>query len=150
VIDDVQPPEVVAGEKGRDELVEAADGLKNEVARLRLAVEQLGRRQDQTEKVSTRTALLAGVLAALVLFIGFVAWQQSETADDVRATQERLGTLTQQSLCPTFALLLGGYDPSTRAEGAARQQYIATFDRFRAAYDALGCIGPVVPPRTDR
>lgn len=139
---DDQVPAVAVGEEP-DDLAAAAGGLRNEVSGLRLDVQQFGRRLSRTERVSGRTVLFVGALAVLVLLVAFVAWQQHET-------QQRLEDVTQQSLCPTFALLLGGFDPSTRAEGAPRDQYVATFESFRRSYEVLRCEAPLVPPRTDR
>lgn len=139
--DDQVPAVAVGGQP--DDLAAAAGGLRDEVAGLRLDVQQFGRRLTRTERKSGRTVLFVGALTALVLLVGLVAWQQA-------ATQQRLEDVTQQSLCPTFALLLGGFDPSTRAEGPARDQYVATFASFRRSYDVLRCEAPFVPPRTER
>lgn len=124
------------------DLARSADDLRDEVKQLRLAVVQLGARTARAEKVSIRAATAAAVLLLLVGLIGWVVWQQRQTAD-------ALESLTQRSLCPVFALVVGGYDPSTRPEGPAREQYQRTFEVMRQAYGELRCASPLVPPRED-
>lgn len=133
----------------RDDLVAAARELKAEVAELRQDMQVLNRRTTRAEKVSGRAkkasgraSLTAGVLLVIVALLGGTVWQQYQISG-------RLELLTQRSLCPLFALVVGGYDPSTRPEGVARDRYVATFASFRVAYDELRCIAPLVPPRIE-
>lgn len=124
------------------DLARSADDLTGEVRGLRLAVEQLDRRTARAELVSGRAAAAAAILLLLLGLMGWVVWQEQQTA-------ARVESLTQRSLCPVFALVVGGYDPQTRPEGPARDRYIATFEVMRVAYDELGCVAPLVPKRED-
>lgn len=124
------------------DLARSADDLREEVGRLRLAVEQLDVRTSRAELVSGRAAGAAASLLILLALMGWVVWQQYQTAT-------RLESLTQRALCPVFALVVGGYDPSTRPEGEARERYSENFDVMRGAYDELRCAAPLVPPRVN-
>lgn len=124
-----------------DALAASADELREEVARLRLAVQQLDRRTKRAELVTSR--VVAAIVVLLVL-LGLVGWS---VAAQVR-TAERLGAVVELSLCPTFALVLGGYNPESRPPGEARDRYERSFSVMRDAYTQLGCTSPLVPPRT--
>lgn len=106
------------------------------------AVSDLKPRVERAERVSFRTAVVGLVLIFLVFILGWVAVNQQQTAS-------RLDNLVQHSLCPVYALVVGGYDPSTRPAGASRDTYNHTFDVMRGAYADLGCTNTLVPPRTD-
>lgn len=127
----------------REDLAVAARELKGEVADLRDAVDNLVIRTTRAERATFRTALAAGVLLVVVALLGWTAYAQYQTS-------QRLEGLIQRALCPVFALVVGGYDPTTRPEGPARDQYVHTFEVMRAGYDELACRGsaPLVPPRT--
>lgn len=53
------------------------------------------------------------------------------------------------ALCPAYAVIVGGYAPSTRAVGSDRDAYITAFTGMRTLYNNLGCSPtyPVVPPK---
>jgi len=63
---------------------------------------------------------------------------------------ERLEGVVQQAICPENAFLLGGFDPSTRAEGPARQAYIESMAGMAAGREVLNCTDKLVPPRITR
>ncbi|MFR9807055.1 hypothetical protein ACL02T_32880 [Pseudonocardia sp. RS010] len=127
-----------------------AGELADEVSQLRAAVEGLSkgqealdRRTGRAERLSVRTALAGAALGILIL-LGIVL------VTEQRSTQEQLDGLVQQSLCPTFQLLVGGYDPTTRPPGEARDKYEDAFAQIREALAALHCTGGLVPPRIER
>lgn len=123
--------------KPAPELSSSVADLKEEVHRLRLAVEQFEPRVSRAERVSTRTAFAAAIIAVLVIAVGFVAYR---------------GIVTDQrvdGLCPILALVVGGADPETRAPGPDRDQYVQALDVMRKAYSDLGCTTPLVPPRQE-
>lgn len=136
--DQISPAE----EHRRDDLATAARELKGEVAELRLSVEQLDDRTKRAER-ATRTGMwVSGLLLVVVALLGWVAAQQYQTA-------VRLDGLVQRSLCPVYGLVVGGYDPTTRAAGPDRDKYEANFAVMRRAYDELRCSPTsLVPPRT--
>lgn len=136
--DQVSPAE----EHRRDDLATAARELKDEVAELREAVETLTPRTVRAEFVAR-----VGIALALALVLGgaVLGWNIIQQ----RHTSDRLESVTQSALCPVFGLLLGGYDPNTRPEGPARDQYMQTFEVMRGAHEALACRGPLVPKRED-
>lgn len=128
-------------EDSADRLAGDVAGLSERVDKLSLSLDQLGRRTSRTERLTTRNALVAALLVAALLIVGWVAYGQQQTAN-------RLGDVTQLSLCPVFKLVLGGYDPQSRPAGDARAQYEQQFSVMRDAYARLQCTGELVPPRT--
>lgn len=124
-----------------DRLGEKVDGLGVKVDRHTASLKELGERQTRTERMSTRTAVAAVIAVAILAAGAWLGYRQFVLAEEQRR-------VTQEALCPVFGLLLGGYDPSTRPEGPARDQYIATYDTFRTSYGALRCTAQFVPPRT--
>jgi predicted RND superfamily exporter protein len=116
-------------------LSEQAEGLKDEVRGLRLAVEQMEPRIKRAERVSIRTAMAATIVLLLAIAVGFVGYR---------------GILTDQridGLCPILALVVGSADPESRAPGTDRDQYVVALNVMRQAYSDLGCTTPFVPPR---
>lgn len=138
------PDDVSAAEQARrDGLAVTAAELKGEVGALKLAVEQLGERTGRAERASFRTMLFATVLLVVVALLGWVVWQQSQT-------NGRLEQLVQRSLCPVYGLAVGGYDPSTRPAGPARDKYNQGFAVMRDAYAELHCsVDSLIPKRQD-
>ncbi len=116
--------------------------LKGEVRGLRLAVEQFEPRVTRAERVSTRTAMAATIIAILVVAVGFVGYRGIRSDQEIAQTNQRV-----DGLCPILALVVGGYDPETRAAGPDRDEYIKSFVVMREAYSNLGCTTPFVPPR---
>jgi hypothetical protein len=131
------------------------DDLGVKVDRQTEALQELGERQTRTEKVSTRTAVAAVIAIAILAAAGWLGYKQVVTSGQlaqVVAEQQRAAEdqrrVVQDALCPVFGLLIGGYDPTTRPEGPARDQYEQTYATFRKSYDALHCTSQLVPPRT--
>ena len=129
-----------------DERVGRLDGdlVKNTEAmdRLTVAQQQLADRMDRSDR--DRRWFTAAILAVVVIVVGvgLVAVRAERTARE----QEQL---RNEVLCPLYGLILGGYDPTTRPEGDARQKYEDTFVIIRQGYGVLRCTSPLVPPRSD-
>lgn len=132
-----------------DELSAKAEALTGEVAGLRTATDRLGERiaglredfgkladrQSTSERRGVFVAAMLVIAIALTALIGVVAWRGIVTDRRVDA------------ICPVLALAIGGYDPTTRPEGDARDRYVASFEVMRQSYAGLGCTSPIVPPR---
>lgn len=134
----------------RDELAAAAAELKEEVAGLKLAVEQLTERTCRAERASFRTMFAAVILLVVVALLGWSTYAEFQTA-------ARLDAVINNALCPVYALFVGSYDPSTRPlnpdgsyKGSPREKYDAAFlspQGINAAYASLRCTTVVVPKR---
>lgn len=109
-----------------------AKELTEEVHKLRGSVDNLGPRVRRAEWIS-----LICVVVVLIAMVGFQLIRQNDTNRRI------------DGLCPLFALIIGGADPSSRPEGPARDQYTETIRVITQAYGQLGCIDPLVPPRTE-
>lgn len=109
--------------------------LRDEVQKLRLSVEQFEPRVRRAERVSVRTAVASVIVLILVASVAYVGYRNIVTDRRV------------DGLCPILALVVGGADPSTRAPGPDRDQYIQALNVMRQAYSDLGCTTPFVPPR---
>jgi hypothetical protein len=138
-----------------DDLGTQADKLGRKVDRLTETLKELGERQTRTERLSTRTAVAAVIAIAILAGGSWLGYRQVVTSGQLsmvvgeqQQTAEDQRRVTEDALCPVFALLIGGYDPSSRPEGPAREQYERTFQTFRTSYDALRCTTQFVPPRT--
>jgi hypothetical protein len=133
-----------------DALAVRARELRDEVAELRLAVQQQGERLATNERATNRGHVAIFVLVALLAVLGWIIWETHQNA-------ERLEVVTQQSLCPFYGLIVGSYDPASRAlnpdgsyPGSAREKYDQGFQVMRGAFGALGCHGSdVLPKRAD-
>lgn len=133
-----------------DELIAVGRELRDEVSELRLAVKHLDERTNRTERTTSWTGVAILILIGLVAALGWAIWQNHQTA-------QRVEELTQSSLCPVYGLVVGGYDPTTRAlnpdgsyPGSGRQKYDQGFDVMRSAWAALGCSSQdVIPKRID-
>lgn len=140
-----------------DELISAADRLGERVERLDLTVKHLSERTERTEKVTGWTGLAILIVIGVLAALGWAIWQNHLVSDRVEQTSQRVETLTQRSLCPVYGLVVGGYDPTTRAlnpdgsyPGSAREKYDQGFDVMRSAWAALGCSSrDVIPKRVD-
>lgn len=131
-----------------EQLAAHARALTDNVAQLKLSVEQLDRRTGQNEKVTV--AVVVGLLLDLVLSVvaAFLLATQYSTNDRLQAAIERETKTREEALCPLYGLIVGSYNPTSRAEGAARDAYNAAFDRLREAYAVLECKTTPVPPRS--
>lgn len=122
------------------ELAERANALADKVSGLSLAVTQIGRRTDRSEKLTLAVGL--GLALDLVLS-GVVAF----ALNGLYAVRDREDATRQQALCPLDSLILGSYAPDSRPEGEQRNKYVAAFGEMRVAYESLNCRGDLVPPR---
>lgn len=112
-----------------------------------LALNQVHDRQDRSERKNRFLVLGAIVLLGGFMLLGWVAWQQHRTS-------EQIGRVVQESLCPVFALVVGGYNPDSRPlnpdgsyEGSPRQVYIDNHLIMKGAYARLECRdAALVPP----
>lgn len=126
-----------------DVLARRAELLRDQVADLTVQVRQLNERAAETERRGVHAVYALIFLGLVLLMLGTVVWQQQRTA-------ARLEQVVQHSICPVYGLVLGGYDPETRAEGDARRRYEAGFVVMRDAFAALNCTTPLVPPREEK
>lgn len=118
-----------------NKLTAQAAELKEEVAALRAAVGRFEPRIKRAEKVSIRTAVATMFVLVLTLSVAYVGYRNI-------VTDKRI-----DGLCPILALVVGGADPSTRAPGPDRDQYVHALEVMRQAYSDLGCTTPFVPAR---
>ncbi len=118
-----------------DDLGDRAEQLRAEVAGLRTDVQSL---RDRTVRGEKRLLHLALSVVLVLLLAGATA----VTAYRGLATDRRV-----DSLCPVLALVIGGFDPSTRPAGPARDAYVANISVLTRTYGQLGCTDPLVPPR---
>lgn len=129
------------------ELGRKVDRLTDAVDRLDKSHNQLATRTGAVERRSVRT-VVASVLAVAILVIGgWLAYTQVVTNSRLDAVVTDQQKVTQQVLCPVFALLLGGYDPETRPPGEARVRYVETFEEYSRIFARLECTTELVPPR---
>lgn len=131
-----------------DRLAVQVEQLKVEVRELNDRQDETDRRQDRSDRMSMRTALVLGLVVLLAAVVGLIVYQQIVTRSEVSSVVDRETTTRVKVLCPVFALVLGGYDPSTRPDGPARQQYEDNFRVMGRSYDLLACQDPLVPRRT--
>lgn len=131
-------------------LVAQAKALVERVGVLSDAVEELDKRSARSQRVTI--GVVFGLLLDLVLSVAVIATlaTQINTNERLQATIDREAATREQALCPLYSLIVGSYNPDSRAEGEDRQQYEATFAAMRAAYDSLDCPGGVVPPAQPR
>lgn len=131
-------------------LVAQAQKLAETVGALVTAVDKLDERTNRSERIVI--GVVFGVLLSVVLSIavGLIVWTQINTNGRLQATIDREAATREQALCPLYSLIVGSYNPGSRAEGEDRQQYEATFQAMRDAYDSLDCPGGVVPPAQPR
>lgn len=136
-------------ERAGSVLAEQAKVLADTVGALALAVDQLDRRTNRSERMTIAVAfglvidLILSIAVALLIGNLFTLNGQLQTA------VAREATTRQQAICPLYALLLGSYNPSSRAEGADRDAYNKVFITLRDGYESLDCVSPIVPPRID-
>ena len=114
-----------------------------------LALNQVNDRQDRSERKGRVLAMVAVALLGGFLLLGWVAYQGYRT-------DRQVTSVVQGSLCPVFALVVGGYDPDSRPlnpdgsyEGSPRQAYIDNHLVMKDAYARLECRDTeLVPPRS--
>ena len=140
----------MTAEEARVELAVQAQALADTVGVLAEAVDNLNRRTNKTEKTTILVALGLAVDLVLSIAVAVLVWSQITVSSDLQAAIARETSTRQDALCPLYGLLLGSYNPTSRAEGPARDQYNEAFQVMRAAYNSLDCESPVVPPRADQ
>lgn len=130
----------------RDLVAEVAR-LTTRTEELTTAVENLDLRAAKAERISKGAAFIVILAVVALLALGWVAAGQQATAN-------RLESLIQRSLCPVFALVVGGYDPTTRPLnsdgtyiGSPREAYDKNAKVMQASYSELDCASPIVPKR---
>lgn len=131
-------------------LVTQAAALTEKMGVLTDAVLELDRRSNRNQRVVI--GVVFGLLVDLVLSVAVVLTLASlvSTNDRVQAAIDREAATREQALCPLYSLIVGSYNPGSRAEGPDREQYEKTFVAMRAAYDSLDCPGGPVPPAQPR
>lgn len=140
-----------------EELKRTTRALDEDVKRLHdsvdqntLALTQVHRRQDRSERKNRWIVAGAVLLLGGFLMLGWVTLQQYETA-------QRLSGVVDKSLCPLYGLIVGSYNPETRAlnadgtlAGSDREKYIRSYEDpnvgMFAAADALECKGNILVP----
>lgn len=137
-------------EEARVALVTQAQALADTVGVLADAVDNLNRRTGKTERTTIFVVLGLAVDLVLSVAVAVLVSSQISVSGDVQAAIAREASTRQDALCPLYGLLLGSYNPTSRAEGTARDQYNEAFRVMRGAYDSLDCATPVVPPRVDQ
>jgi len=140
----------VTDEEARVELATQAKALADTVGVLAEAVDNLNRRTNKTERNTILVALGLAVDLVLSIAVAVLVTSQISVAGDLQSAIARETSTRQNALCPLYGLLLGSYNPDSRAEGPARDQYNKTFQVMRDGYDSLDCANPVVPPRADQ
>lgn len=139
-------------------LTEAAKSLSETVAELTNSVTELWVRSKR-QKLGLIVGL-AGLFADLVLSVVVITVlhdqdvanaQLAEAIVQQKELVSRQETVRSEVLCPLYALIVGSYNPTSRAAGENRAQYEAGFTAMRNQYRALNCsiapIPPAQPPR---
>lgn len=131
-------------------LVEQARQLADRVGGLSLAVEQLDKRTNRSERITIGVVFGLALDLVLSIAVAIVLSNQVSTNARLQGAIDREQLTRQEAVCPLYSLLLGSYRPESRAPGVDRDQYNATFDVMRKARDTLECAGPLTPPATPR
>lgn len=137
-------------EEARVALVTQAQALADTVGVLANAVDNLNKRTGKTERTTIFVALGLAVDLVLSVAVAVLVSSQISVAGGLQSAIDREALTRQDALCPLYGLLLGSYNPQSRAEGSARDQYNQVFEVMRGAYASLDCANPVVPPRVDQ
>ncbi len=121
-----------------DDLAARVSALADKTSRLREDVAGL------REQLAVTRGRIWWVLVAMVVAFGMAGGIGITALNTAKANSRVDG------LCPMLALVVGGYDPSTRAAGPDRERYEASFRVMRQAYVDTGCaaVSPLVPRRT--
>lgn len=148
-------------------LTAVAEALERRESKVQRAVEDL---RDEVEVQNLHNthkirwviaaAAFAVIVSALVL-VGYLKQQdtssrvvglveaQAQTTARLEKIVSQQEVIRNQVLCPLFRVLLGGYQPETRAPGPDRDKYETAFAEMRDQYSVLQCVGDLVPPRSD-
>jgi hypothetical protein len=134
-------------------LAVVAAELGAEVARLTAASEaQAHAISVLTAEVKTRTwktTLKIRWMVALVILDLVLSGAMLVGYLKINTLVDSQESVRAQVLCPFYKVILGSYQPETRAPGPDRTKYEATFKEMWGQYGALRCVGALVPPRTD-
>lgn len=126
--------------------------LTDRVVALNESVERLDARANRSARVLA--VAVVGVVLGLILSVAVAVTLSAQGRTDARLEAEiaEQARIRSDALCPLYALLVGSYNPGSRAEGEDRRTYEDAFVTLRAAYTALGCAAssPVVPPAAPR
>lgn len=120
--------------------------LVTETAALRAAIGELSERLDGTDDRAARNRrglIILGVIVAALVALAVTNYSTNAAQARTAAQQE---VLLRDFICPTSALLVGGYRPDTRPAGEARDAYAESIDGLRAARLRQACADPLVPP----
>lgn len=130
-------------------LREQAKVLSDNIGILSLAVTQLDRRTNRTERI--QGWVVFGLILDLLLSVAvsFVVAAQFSTNATLQGAIDREARTRQEALCPLYSLLVGSYNPNSRTEGTDRDQYNFVFDQLRSGYESLDCKLQPAPPRSD-
>lgn len=127
-----------------DDMRAQSDAISAEIKALRVDWRKVVKSFDDYKKSNDRktsrfTTILA-VMALMIAGVGFAVVQNNRNAD-------RLEAIVQLVNCPENAFLLGGYDPTTRAAGEAREAYEQAFKGMAIGRAILECKQAPVPKR---
>lgn len=147
----------------RDELVQKLDIITEQLLSFNATVLTLKddfateQRRSSRERLVLRLAvggLVLDLVLSVLLSIGYfrqaeASLQQAETTRQQQEIVAQQESTRSDVLCPLFAIFLGAYDPTSRAEGYARDSYEDAYRIMRDVYGkVLHCTQPPVPPRT--
>jgi hypothetical protein len=133
----------VTDEEARVTLAVQAKALADTVGVLAKAVDQLDKRATKGERINVWVSLGLAVDLVLSIAVALVVSGLVGVIDRERSTR-------QDAMCPLYSLLLGSYNPSSRAEGGDRDTYNQVFITLQRSYDSLDCDDPIAPPRVDQ
>ena len=140
----------MTAEEARVALAVQAKALADTVGVLAGAVDNLNARTNRTERTTILVALGLAIDLVLSIAVAVLVWSQISVSTDLQVAIARESSTRQDALCPLYGLLLGSYNPESRAAGPARDQYNQAFVTLRNGYDSLDCANPIVPPRVDQ
>lgn len=129
-------------------LAEQAQVLSEQVQDLAVSTTRLANRTTRAERVTA--IVVIGLILDIILSVavGFALLGQVQTNTALQAAVDREAQTRQVALCPVYGLVLGGYNPNSRAAGPDRDAYIASFKVMTKAYESLDCTGALVPGPT--
>lgn len=90
-------------------------------------------------KTASRWRWVTASIGVVLVVLGIVAWVAVSTALEQRR-------LNEKAFCPFYGLILGSYNPESRAEGNDRNKYNEQFDVMREVYAELHCTNALIPP----
>lgn len=136
--------------EGHATLTSQAKALADTVEKCIVAIDGLDRRSTRNERVVVATVFGLALDVVLSILVAFLVSNLFGVNGQLQAAIAREAVVRQQALCPLYGLLLGSYNPTSRAEGKDRDSYNAAFVTLRDGYNVLDCVNPIVPPRLDQ